>query len=516
MASKTSISGDDKYLSDAKVALAPVLEESEVGYSLYQEAKQDGITWVPSEERAILRKIDLYILPCFGLTQGLSYLDKIALNYGNLFGMKTDLHVTGSQFSWFASAFYLGYLVSAEPTTWLLQRYSTGRVMGAVCFLWGIVVMSTAACRSFSGTIVNRVILGILEACVTPGLGLMTPFWWRLEEQPVRHLSWYCSIGIASLIGDILAYGLGHVTHSQVPAWALIFLVLGGFTALWGAYLFFMLPDSPASARFLDHRQKIIAVKRVAENRTGTKNKVFKRYQVVQALSDPKTYMLFFGMIAAQVPNGVVTNFSSIIISDMGFNKFQTMLLDIPLSVVQVLALLVSGYLASRFRNSRAIMMFIGNAASIVAAAALTYAPQEQKWGRLVAFWFTSCQSVGFALSMVMVSANVGGFTKRQITTVFIFVGYCIGNIAGPHTLLDSEAGIGYPTATKAMMAGYVVKAACHLALGLYMWYENRRRDKAEEKAGTLVPENERARLAEEAGMSDVTEFDNRWFRYVL
>ena len=28
-------------------------------------------------------------------------------------------------------------------------------------------------------------------------------------------------------------------------------------------------------------------------------------------------------------------------------------------------------------------------------------------------------------------------------------------NIAGPHVLIDSEAGLGYPTATKAMMAGY-------------------------------------------------------------
>jgi len=68
---------------------------------------------------------------------------------------------------------------------------------------------TTAACRSFPGALVNRVVLGALEACVTlvfpwafdivdltplcrPGLGLMTPFWWRLQEQPLRHLSWVC------------------------------------------------------------------------------------------------------------------------------------------------------------------------------------------------------------------------------------------------------------------------------------------------------------------------------------
>ncbi|KAJ7167242.1 major facilitator superfamily domain-containing protein [Mycena crocata] len=496
--------------------LEPVLEETEVGYRLYKEAISEGITWNAEEEGAIRRKIDWYILPSFCITQGLAYLDKTALNYANLFGIKADMHITTAQFSWFASIFYIGYLVSAEPMTWMLQRYPTGRVLGTICFLWGIVVMTTAASRSFAGTMVNRFILGMLEACVTPGLGLMTPFWWKLDEQPVRHLTWYCFNGVAGIVGGFLAYGLGHATGSKVPPWALIFLVLGAVTTCWGAYLFLTLPDSPAFARFLTQRQKTIAVKRVAQNRIGTKNKVFKYYQLTQAFSDPKTYILFIASIAAQIPNGVVSNFSSIIISGMGFTKFQTTLLDIPGSVVQIVSLILSGYLAGRFKNSRAIMMFIGNATCIVAAAALTYAPHDQKWGRLVAFWFTSFQSVGFSLSLVMISANVGGFTKRQVTTVVTFIGYCVGNIAGPHVLLQSEATSGYPTATKSMMAGYVVKTACHLFLGFYMWNSNRLRNRAAAACGKQVSEEERARLAEEEGMKDVTEFDNPHFRYVL
>ncbi|TRM69115.1 major facilitator superfamily domain-containing protein [Schizophyllum amplum] len=490
MSSTTSVASLEK--KDAhQVTLQPVAEdklhEVEVGYDIYQETKDD-LQWSKPEEGRILRKIDLWILPIFCMTQGLAFLDKTALNYGNLFGMKADLHVTGSQFSWFASAFYIGYLVAEEPANILLQRYPTGKVMGIVCFLWGIVVI--------------------------PGLGLMTPFWWRLQEQP------YCFNGVAGIVGDFLAYGLGHVNHTAVPAWALIFLVLGGFTTLWGVYIFFFLPDTPVSAHFLDQRQKAIAVKRVAENRTGIKNKEFKVYQMKEAFRDPKTYLLFVASIAAQIPNGVVSNFSSIIISSMGFTKFQTTLLDIPSSVLQITSLVGSGYLAGRFKNSRAIMMFVGNSTCIIAAACLTYGPSDQKWGRLVAFWFTSFQSVGFSLSLVMVSANVGGFTKRQVVTALTFIGYCVSlypdNIAGPHVLLDSEESTGYPTATKSMMAGYVVKTSCHIMLGLYMWNSNRLRNNAASKLGTAVPEAERARRAEEAGMTDITEFENQWFRYVL
>ncbi|KAK7691754.1 hypothetical protein QCA50_005155 [Cerrena zonata] len=503
------------------------LHEAEVGYDIYLEAKE-GLEWDAEEEKRVLRKIDFWILPAFCLTQGLAFLDKTALNYGNLFGMQKDLHTHGDQFSWFASAFYLGYLVSAEPSTWLLQRYPTGKVMGIVCFFWGIVVMTTAACRSFAGALVNRIVLGSLEAVVTPGLGLMTPFWWTLQEQPVRHLSWYCFNGVAGIVGDFLSYGLGHVTDAKVPNWALIFLVLGGFTTLWGTYLFFFLPDSPVEAHFLNQREKAIAIKRVAGNRTGIKNKQFKVYQMKQAFLDPKTYFLFFAAVAAQIPNGVTTNFSSIIIKSMGFTQFQTVLLDIPSSILQIVSLVGSGYLAGKFPNSRAIMMFIGNSVCIIAAAVLTYGPKDEKWGRLVAFWFTAFASVGFSLSLVMVSANVGGFTKRQVTAAVTFMGYCIGlyfltelsaqhqNIAGPHVVIDTEADVGFPTATKAMMAGYTVKTGCHLILGLYMWYENCRRDKLAAKEGYALPEAERNKLAEEAGMNDVTEADNKWFRYVL
>ncbi|WVW79423.1 hypothetical protein I302_101392 [Kwoniella bestiolae CBS 10118] len=486
----------------------------EVGLDLYTQ--YEGYEYTFEESKSILRKIDLRILPIFCLTQGLAFLDKTAINYGNLFGMKDGVHVTSKQFSWFASAFYLGYLVSAWPGNILLQKYNTGRVMGIICFIWGIICACTAACHNFAGVLINRLLLGSLEAAVTPGLGLMTPLWWKLDEIPVRHLTWYSFNGWAGIIGGLVAYGIGHASGSGIPTWALIFVVFGSFTSLWGIIILLFLPDSPASARFLSQDQKVVAIKRVAENRTGTKNTKFKWEQVREALKDPKTYFLFLASVTAQIPNGVVTNFSSIIISGFGFNQLQTTLLDIPSSVIQIVSLVLSGYFAGKFKNSRAIMMFIGNSACIIAACCLTYAPKSQTWGRLVAFWFTGFSSVGFSLGMVMITANVGGYTKRQTMTAINFVGYCIGNIAGPHVVKGEEKAAGYPTATKAMLAGYTAKTIFHLMLGFYMLYWNRKWDKQAKERGEEMSENERAKKAEQIGMTDATEWNNPYFRYCL
>jgi len=77
-------------------------------------------------------------------------------------------------------------------------------------------------------------------------------------------------------------------------------------------------------------------------------------------------------------------------------------------------------------------MCTLGNVVCITAVSCLTYLPESAKWGRLVALWFTNFQSIGFVLGLVMISSNIGGYTKKQFTSGVVFVAYCAGNIAGP------------------------------------------------------------------------------------
>ena len=42
-------------------------------------------------------------------------------------------------------------------------------------------------------------------------------------------------------------------------------------------------------------------------------------------------------------------------------------------------------------------------------------------------------------MSLTMVSSNVAGYTKKQLTAAVLFTGYCIGNIIGPQTFISSE-----------------------------------------------------------------------------
>lgn len=83
--------------------------------------------------------------------------------------------------------------------------------------------------------------------------------------------------------------------------------------------------------------------------------------------------------------------------------------------------------------------MTIANTICIIGAAMLVGLPASNKWGRLVGLWLCYFQGLGFSMSLTIVSSNVAGYTKKQLTGAALFTGYCVGNIIGPQTFKDSE-----------------------------------------------------------------------------
>lgn len=64
------------------------------------------------------------------------------------------------------------------------------------------------------------------------------------------------------------------------------------------------------------------------------------------------------------------------------------------------------------------------------------------------------------------------------------------------------------------MLVGYSVKITCIIILYIYMYSVNNKRDREATTQGALGEEEEKAAI--ERGMNDITELDNKGFRYVL
>ncbi|OBT91723.1 hypothetical protein VE01_10277 [Pseudogymnoascus verrucosus] len=492
--------------ADLKQPLDNFNESDAVGYSEYREGLNIEIS--QQENRRVRWKIDLIILPIFLVTQTLQFLDKTALNYANLFGYQKALGLHGQQFNYLSAMVYAGYFFGQYPCGWLIGRFPAQKVLGISCLLWGATVLILTQCRTFSSALAVRFIMGVFEAAVTPGLTLMTGFWYTRQEIPLRQCIWYSALGWGGIIGSYISMGISKLPEDLTPErWELIFFILGGATCLWAFVIYFLLPDTPSNARFFNERERLVAVKRVAGNETGIKNKAFNTKQAIQAFADPKALLLFASVFAAAIPNGVVNSFSTIIIKDLGFSTTKTTQLKSVGDAIQIIALIIGGAITLNVPNSRLLTATAANIICTVAAACTAYLPRSNTWGRLVSFWLVNTQSVGFTISLVTVSSNMAGFTHRSMASAMIFTAYCWGNFTGPFVVKASEAPT-YPTATAGLLAGYSVKLGCHLLLLAYMFFTNRYRER------TYGPANKE--MSNEAGMQDKTEFENKDFRYVL
>ncbi|KAH6677573.1 major facilitator superfamily domain-containing protein [Halenospora varia] len=475
-------------------------------YELYKATKDTELD--PLEAKKVLRKVDQRILSLLMVTYVLQYLDKNCVNLASVYGLKKDLHLKGQDYSWLTSIFYIGYLVFQLPFGFLLQHFPTGRLLSSTIIAWGAVLITTPACKSLAGIATNRFFLGALESATNPGNVLLMSMWYTTQEQPLRLEAYYSTIGIATMFSGLIGYAVGHI-NSGLSKWMYIFLIFGSITIAWGLVCLFLLPDSPSTTPFLTPHERTVAITRVASNRQGIKNHKFRPYQALQIVKDPKTWILFIMAVSAQVPTAAVTSFASINIESFGFGTLQSQYMLIPGGAVQLFGMLLGGWIATRWKEMRCVVMFVANTVCVIGAGLLVGLPASNKWGRLVALWLCYTQNLGFSMSLTMISSNVAGYTKKQLTAAVVFIGFCVGNVAGPQTFITSEAP-GYRTAYISMLVAYSIKLLMVFALYAHMWMFNRKRDR--EQAETPLDE----KAAIELGMYDVTEIDNKGFRYSL
>jgi MFS family permease len=177
--------------------------------------------------------------------------------------------------------------------------------------IWGITLMCHAATTNFTGLMVARFFLGVTESAVAPGFSLLTGMFYKRKEQPSRMAMWFAGNSVANGISGLLAYAIGHA-HTNIASWRLLFLVLGSVTCAWGFLLVFLLPDSPSKARFLTPEERMIALHRTLDNRTGVMDEDnYKPYQILEALKDPQAWLLFFYTFSVNIPNGGSTAVSA-------------------------------------------------------------------------------------------------------------------------------------------------------------------------------------------------------------
>jgi len=279
--------------------------------------------------------------------------------------------------------------------------------------------------------------------------------------------------------------------------------------ACWGIVLFTFLPDSPVSANFLSLDQRRKAVERLRSNQTGVENKTFKKHHVWEAVADYKLYLFFFLGFVANVPNGGISNFGTLIIKGFNFSTLNTTLLQIPYGIIISCSILVcvytNDYLTSQKYNARCFMVILFLCPNIAGAFGLMFIHQNHQIARLMCYYLTGPYNAAFVLILSLSIGNVSGHTKKVFTNAVLFLGYSTANIAGPFFYKTDQAPT-YKLGIASMIFSHLAEVILILILRVGLAAENRRRDKLQ--AG-------QERDLDATAFADMTDKENLNFRYV-
>ena len=201
-------------------------------------------------------KIIRRIVPYLMLIYMVAFLDRVNISFASL-TMNRDLGISDTLYGFAAGVFFLSYCLFQVPANMLLSRLGARRWLGTLMVLWGIDVMATAFVAGSPSYVTARLLLGIAESGFYPGIIFYFTFWMPPSARTRILALFLLSLPLCNAIGSpISAHILLMDRALGLRGWQWLFLIEGTPAILLGVSTWFILTDTPQSARWLSADEK--------------------------------------------------------------------------------------------------------------------------------------------------------------------------------------------------------------------------------------------------------------------
>ncbi|EEH20269.2 hypothetical protein PABG_02528 [Paracoccidioides brasiliensis Pb03] len=429
-------------------------------------------TFTKEEEKVVIRKLDWNLLPLIFVLYSLSILDRSNLGNARISGLGEDIDLSGRRYTWLATVFYISYILS-QWTTIGWKAFKPHNWVAFSSFAWGLISTLQAATRSWEGLMVCRVFLGITEAMFSPGIALYLSYFYPREQVGFRVGVFLSGSALANAYGGALAYAISHIRGSISP-WRILLIVEGIPSCLLSVIVWYFMPDAPDTARFLNEREKKIAVDISLRQPGDRETKGLQLKQVLWALKDYRTYIPALMYAGCNVSFASLPLFIPTIIKELGvFSTIQSNGLSAPPYILCFITIITVCYFSDRLSLRGP---FAAASSSVAAIGFLCLAISSSVAVR----YFSLFLAVQIFVSVAMIYTWVGNSqetdSKRAgALAVLATAGQC-GPVLGTNIFPASEG----PFYRKGMWISFgmcLMVTVVSLLNMWVLWRENRRRD---------------------------------------
>merc|ERR1711977_331399 len=279
-------------------------------------------------EIALVRKLDLWIMPTLWGMYWLNYLDRNAIALARLNDLEEDLNLQGSEYQTCVSILFVGYLIGQVPSNMILTRVRPSLYMSGFMALWAVVSALTALSKDFTGLLLTRFFLGVTEAPYYPGALFMLSIFYTRKEIATRISILYTgNILATALTAAGIFHGLDDV--AGIAGWKWLFILQGVVTFVIAIASAFTLPDHPLKTRWLTPEERQLAHDRIERDTVGNKFQQSTFQGLKESARDPKLWLFAFMQHMHLAANGF-KNFFPTVVETLGYGRTITLVLTCP------------------------------------------------------------------------------------------------------------------------------------------------------------------------------------------
>ncbi|KAJ4266021.1 hypothetical protein NW762_003994 [Fusarium torreyae] len=442
---------------------------------------QDDVYIDPAAEKALLRKLDMWIVPPVMLLYLLSFLDRVNIGNARLYGMEEDLGLVGDQYQLAVSVLFVTYILSELPSNLVIKRFTPSRWIAFLTISWGIVATLTGIVQDFKGLLACRVILGALEGGLFPGLTVYLTMFYTKREYALRIGYLFVSAAIAGSLGGLLAYGIGHMDGvAGLKGWRWIIIIEGIPTFVLGIAVWFWLADNPDSAHYLTINERELIDLRMRRQVGHTKSSdQMHKADVYAGLKDWKIWLFCIGQFGGDTILYGYSTFLPTIIRGLGdWNTAQVQALTIPCYAMGAITYLVVAWFSDRTQKRAIYTVILGFVCAVGYALLVSTAPSGVRY--FGCFLAAMGLYVIVGLPLAWLPSNNPRYGKRTVATGLQLT---IGNSAGIPApfLYKTYEGPRFVKGHAISMALVAMSSIIYMAFWAYFRRQNKRKMEGKE-----------------------------------
>lgn len=202
------------------------------------------------------KKIYWRLMPLLIIVYVISFIDRTNIGMAQK-TMSADIGLSATAFGLGAGLFFLTYALLEIPSNLILAKVGAKWWIARIMITWGIISCGMVFVQGAYSFYVIRLLLGAAEAGLYPGVIYYLTLWFGREERAKATGLFLLGVCFANIIGGPLGgLLLGMDGLWGYAGWKWLFVIEGIPAILLAFVVWYILPDKPDKARWLDENDK--------------------------------------------------------------------------------------------------------------------------------------------------------------------------------------------------------------------------------------------------------------------